>query len=30
MLLPEPIKLVHYSPSNPIVELVPVVEALDG
>lgn len=30
ILLPEPIKLVHYSPSNPTVELVLAAESLDG
>ncbi len=30
ILLPEPIKLVHYSPSNPTVELVPMAKSLDG
>jgi hypothetical protein len=30
ILLPPQIKLVHYSPSNPTVELVPAAESLDG
>lgn len=30
LFLPESIKLVHYSPSNPIVELVPKQKSLDN
>lgn len=30
IFLPEPIKLVHYLPSNPTVELVPATESSDG
>lgn len=30
IFLPEPIKLVNYTPSNPTVELVPATELLDG